>query len=222
MDTIIIRNNKLFDKDIEINLSSKESIFVDDLAELLSEFPDTDLKKYKTPLINICKLDFNNRNLAEGYYIYTGLKQNSEIKDILEIYDYVEISDLKARLLDLDWVFNKDGRKGKLASKILFETISQNYESQPWHRLLSRIKRCLHLNSSLNYKELKEKLFEFLVEKLTIDTNPNHFLLNANIAELLFIYSNINDETIKVIIKLALNLSRAKKYDLSFKVYTAI
>ncbi|MCG6140170.1 DUF4209 domain-containing protein [Leptospira mtsangambouensis] len=222
MNTIIIRNNKLFDKDIEIDISTNYSIFVDDLAELLSEFPDNNLKKYKAPLINICELDFNNQNLSEGYYIYSGFKQNQEIKDILEIYDYVDISDLKARLLDLSWVFNKDGIKGKLASKLLFETICQNYESQPWYKLLSRIKRCLHLNSSLNYKELKEKLFQFLVEKLTIDTNPNHFLLNANLAELIFIYPNISEKTVKVITKLALNFSRAKRYDLSFKVYTAI
>lgn len=222
MNTTIIKANELFDKDIEIDLSSKDSIFVDDLAELLSEFQNQDLEKYKTTLINICNLDFNNQNLTEGYYFYAEFKQNSEIKEILEIYDYVEISDLKARLLDLNWIFNKDGRKGKLASKTLFETVSQNYESQSWQRLLSRIKRCMHLNSSLNYLELKEKLFHFLVEKLKIDKHPNHFLLNANLVELIFSYPNISDKTIKVVIKLALHFSHVKKYELSFKVYTLI
>lgn len=222
MNTTIIKKNELLEEDIILDNISSKSLFSEDLANLFSETQTKIPEKFRLPVKSLCDLTFNINNPIEGYYIYGGFKQSPEIESLLKMYDSVENIDLKARILDLNWIFYRDHKKGKLASKILFETISNNYNIQRWDRILSRIQRCLQLNRPLNDNESNRKLLNFIVDRLKDEPNQeNHFLI-VNLIEILFKYNTIDNEIVKTFIKKALHFSKIKKYELSFKIYTIL
>ncbi|TGL21522.1 hypothetical protein EHQ42_05255, partial [Leptospira levettii] len=201
MNTTIIKKNELLEEDIILDNISSKSLFSEDLANLFSETQTKIPEKFRLPLKSLCDLTFNINNPIEGYYIYGGFKQSPEIESLLKMYDSVENIDLKARILDLNWIFYRDHKKGKLASKILFETISNNYNIQRWDRILSRIQRCLQLNRTLNDNEYNRKLLNFIVDRLKDEPNQeNHFLI-VNLIEILFKYNTIDNEIVKTFIK---------------------
>lgn len=218
---ILIEGSPLSPITIEV---SNEIIFCEELYKEIHnmdeiEIKDSEAKKILRSLFYITQLNFSNDVRNNPYFILPEIKSDSEQLEILKYIDCVIHNDLKAKILDLDWIYNKNYKSAIYCANIYLELAKNNLNVEHWPHLTERLERAISILTSLKKIELiTESLAE--IKKAINTLNGNDELwLSYKLIQILIKYSNnIDDETILLIKKSIFNKYKKDQYEIARKM----
>ncbi|KXZ29008.1 hypothetical protein AYB33_17640 [Leptospira santarosai] len=179
MKQIIIRKNDKLPFDLVVENADHPigSCFLlrDFISEYKKQIPGNDSEKILERLevlYYFCTVYFNLDSPTEPYFISSDITDNPGVEDILEMVDFIEHQDLKAKVLDIDWVLRRKALSGTKAAELYISVANSVFDQDNCFDAANRIHRSLQLAQLLNQQKTIDLALRFIKEKL-LEINGN-------------------------------------------------
>ncbi|TGK82997.1 DUF4209 domain-containing protein [Leptospira montravelensis] len=207
------------ESDSDIFLTSQLIEFLEKIDYKSEDFTSDNYFSLFRSIIFIAKLSFNSDLESDPYYLAKDLKFDNELLLAIRYIEIIQFPDLKARILDLDWCYNRN-YKNAIESAILYLNIALSHlEYEHWPVLTDRIERGLILLKSTNQVDLlDEQLIRIAGAFINLE-GKDKMWLSYKLLELYYSFSKNYDDKLLNAIRLAIfNKYKAKEFESSRKL----
>lgn len=211
----------------ELSIETDSDIFltsqlIESLDKLNYESQDIDSDNYYAffrSMIFIAKLSFSHDTKSDPFYLPKGLKTDNELLVSLKYIELIQFPDLKARMLDLSWYYDRNYNHA-IDGAILYLNIALSHlDYDHWPALTERIERGLILLKSTNKIDILDEYLIKIKEEFIRLEGKDKLWLSFKLLEIYKSFSkDFDDRFIKAITASIYNKYTAKEFDQSRKI----